>query len=206
MTRGDAAKIARRVAWCVVILTGAAMLIIMFLGADLDAEAHPRSFKILVETTLLPVGECRRAQSPECLTHIVGRGESLTLIAGAYGVPAAHVRALNPQLQRRMARLRPGDKVVLPLVTLEEKIISELERANEATYEWAEEVHEANKLLVRRVRELERQLLRSFRVGAVLVFEKMVAERKLSSARAAIKLLRGTVPPVNSSLPDTDGE
>ena len=142
----------------------------------------------MVETTLVPVKECRRGQPPECIIHTIQRGEkSLASIGRAYGVSVARVRALNPRLKRR---LRPGDEVVLPLTTLEEKIINELQRENEATGEWAETINEANKVLARRVRELERNLLRSFEVRAALVFEKWVFERELANARDVIRLLR----------------
>lgn len=135
------------------------------------------------------------------------RGErTLASIANSYGVSVARVRASNPKLKSGTTHLRPGQKITIPLVTFEEKVISELERANEATGEELEIVYETNKILARRVRELKQQLLRSFVVGVVFAFEKRVVERELVSARAAIKILRGMAPLADSRPLDTEGE
>lgn len=186
MARSYAADIARKAVWRFAVVVAIGMLAFSLLLAS-GAEAHLPALTIFVETLLVPVNECRKGQSPICITHVVQRGESMPLIAAAYGVTATQIADLNGVVR---GRLRPGQKLTLPLVTLEEKVINELERANAATDEKLEIVHEANKFLARRVRELERQLLRSLHVGVGLVIEKRGTQRELASARQWIEALR----------------
>jgi LysM repeat protein len=87
--------------------------------ANPAAANHPQGWLIVGQSLCLPEGAAAvetEPASPEAFPMTVRRGDSWAVLAGRYGVSVAALQAANPSLVRAGQVLRPGDRVLVPIV------------------------------------------------------------------------------------------
>jgi len=87
--------------------------------ANPAAANHPQGWLIVGQSLCLPEGAAAvetGPASPETFPMTVRRGDSWAVLAGRYGVSVAALQAANPSLVRAGQVLRPGDRVLVPIV------------------------------------------------------------------------------------------
>lgn len=90
-------------------------------AANPAAANHPQGWLIVGQSLCLPEGAAPPAAtaqpaSPETFEITVRRGDSWAVLAGRLGVSVAALQAANPGALRASQVLRPGDRIVVPII------------------------------------------------------------------------------------------